>query len=98
MLVHKHHCNKLALAREREGGNLVGIFSHHPFSVTKLSDHPQEALVALVLRILDKIQSSNQPAFARVQSQLNQLEELMKICMEDIWAQKKVLPCELRGV
>ena len=98
MLVHKHHCNKLALARERVGGNLVGIFSRHPFSVTKLSDHPQEALVKLVLKILDKIQSSNQPAFAGVQSQLNQFEELMKICMEDIWAQKKLFPWELRGV
>ena len=88
MVVHKQHCSKLASARKGEGGDLVGIFSHHPYSDSKLSDDPHEAQVVLVQKILLKIQSSNQPAFTRVQSQLLQLGEVIKWCLE----QKKLRP------
>ena len=54
-LVHKHHCKKLALAKEGEGGDLVGVYSHHPFSATELSNDPLEALPMLVQKVLLKI-------------------------------------------
>ena len=96
-LVHKKHCRKLASAKNCEGGDLVGIFSHHPFDDAKLSDDPSEALVMLVQKVLQKIEGSNQPAFTRVQSQLIQLGEVIKKeFMEQIWVQKKVYPGELK--
>ena len=95
-MVHKKHCKKLASARQGEGGDLVGIYSHHLFDHAKLSDVPHEALIMLVQKVLLKIQSSNQPVFTKVQSQLVQLWEVMKECMEDIWAEKKIFPGELR--
>jgi len=95
-LVHKKHCKKLASARQGEGGDLVGIYSHHLFDNAKLSDVPHEALIMLVQKVLLKIQSSNQPVFTKVQSQLVQLWEVMKECMEDVWAEKKIFPGELR--
>jgi len=95
-LVHKKHCKKLASAKEGEGGDLVGIYSHHPFDDAKLSDVPHEALIMLVQKVFLKIESSNQPVFTKVQSQLLQLGEVMKECMEDVWAEKKLYPGELR--
>ena len=95
-MVHKKHCKKLASAKEGEGGDLVGIYSPHPFDGAKLSDVPHEALIMLVQKVLLKIERSNQPAFTKVQSQLLQLGEVMKECMEDVWAEKKLYPGELR--
>ena len=87
-LVHKHHCKKLALAREGEGGVQVGIYSHHPFSVADPPNGPLEALPRLVQKILRKIERSNQPAFTRVQSQLIQLEKEMELDTRMTWVNK----------
>ena len=95
-LVHKQHCIKLASAKNGEGGDSIGIYSHHPFSDAKLSDDPVEAMVMLVQDILRKIRSSDQPAFTKVQSQLLQLGEAMKDCREEIWAYKKLFPWEVK--
>ena len=91
-LVHKQHCIKLASAKNGEGGDTIGIYSHHPFSDAKLSDDPVEAMVMLLQKILQKIRSSKQPAFTKVQSQLLQLGEAMKKWREEIWADKKLYP------
>ena len=91
-LVHKQHCRELASAKNGEGGDTLGIFSHHPFSDAKLSDDPVEAMVMLLQKILQKIRSSKQPAFTKVQSQLLQLGEAMKKWREEIWADKKLYP------
>ena len=97
-LVHKHHCKKLALAREGEGGDQVGIFSHHPFSAADLPNDPLEALPMLVQKILLKIQNSNQPAFARVQSQLIQIGKAMEVDIRRTWADKKLYPEKFKAI
>jgi len=91
-LVHKHHCKKLALAKEGEGGDLVNIFSNHPFSVADLLNDPLEALPMLVQKILLKIQNSNQPAFTRVQSQLIQIKMEVEVVTRITRASKKLYP------
>jgi len=99
-LVHKHHCKKLALAREGEGGDLVGIYSHHPFSVEDLPNDPLEALQMLVQKILLKIQNSSQPAFTRVQSLIHliQIEKEMELDMRITWADKKYFPGKFKAI
>ena len=97
-LVHKQHCKKLALAREGEGGDLVGIYSHHPFSVADLLNDPLEALPMLVQKILLKIQNSSQPAFTRIQSQLIQIEKEMELDMRITWADKKYFPGKFKAI
>jgi len=87
---------KLASAKDGEDGDLVSIFSHHPFSATEPSSEPLEALPMLMQKILLKIQRSNQPAFTRIQSQLIQIDEFMKMYMENIWGPKKILPREFQ--
>ena len=101
-LVHKKQCKKIAsaIASFREIGDDIGvsrvIFSHHPFLASELPGNPEATLMMLALKVLAKMQFSNQSVYTKVSSQLAQLEAEMTKFMETTWVNKKIFPEKFR--
>ena len=97
-LVHKKQCKKIAsaIASFREIGDDIGvsrvIFSHHPFLASELPGNPESTLMMLALKVLAKMQFSNQSVYTKVSSQLAQLQAEMTEFMATTWAHKKIFP------
>ena len=104
MMVHKQQCKKIAsvIAFYQEIGDDSGVYnvisSHHPFPALELPGNPSVALVMLALKVLSKMQFRNQSVYAKVSSQLAELEVEMTRWMERTWAYKKIFPEKCRLV
>jgi len=94
MLVHKSHCKKIAELRKDDASKVnIGIYTSHPFSVTKIPDDPFEAMFMVLERILTRMRSSTELfTDTRVNTQLVQLEEKVMENMGILWAHKKTMP------
>ena len=89
--MHKQHCKKIASAKEVGPGVPVGMYSHHPFSVSKPID-PIDALVILIQNVLAKMQYKEQSVYTSVSGHLNKLEAGMSNCRAITWSERKMYP------
>ena len=95
-LVHKQHCKKIASAKDEDPGVPVGMYSHHPFSVSKPID-PIEALVILIQKVLAKMQYKEQSVYTSVCCHLTKLEAGMSNCRAITWSERKMYPEEFKN-
>ena len=94
-LVHKKHCKNIANQRDEDGSGgdwPFSIYSHHPFSATKVPCDPVVALVMLSHKIVLEMNHKEEPAYTEVTSQLDRLERELIECLMTAWANRKIFP------